>query len=221
MICAPTRSACSRSKAGPQMSMLPRLRPREFLRPRHRSRDRPAGADPGEHGSSLSAAARIGERRSDPTRQRGASCKTSCTRRWACRCFRSRRCASPWWRPVSPRPRRTSCGGRWRRGKQRRHDRQFFTEDRQRHGRATATRASFAERCFSQIRVSANTDFPKATRRASRMLVYVVARGSNATTRPSFCARAAEQPADGVLRAGADRARCAEHGVEVRAVGCE
>jgi error-prone DNA polymerase len=28
MICAPTRSACSRSRAAAQMSMLPRLRPR-------------------------------------------------------------------------------------------------------------------------------------------------------------------------------------------------
>ena len=41
-----------------QMSMLPRLRPAGILRPRHRSRDRAAGTDPGQHGASLSAAAR-------------------------------------------------------------------------------------------------------------------------------------------------------------------
>ena len=41
-----------------QMSMLPRLQAEEILRPRHRGRDRAAGADPGKDGASLSAAAR-------------------------------------------------------------------------------------------------------------------------------------------------------------------
>jgi hypothetical protein len=38
-----------------QMSMLPRLKPRTFLRSRRRGRDRPARSDPGRHGASLSA----------------------------------------------------------------------------------------------------------------------------------------------------------------------
>ncbi len=38
-----------------QMAMLPRLKPAKLLRPRHPGRDRPAGADPGRHGASLSA----------------------------------------------------------------------------------------------------------------------------------------------------------------------
>ena len=40
-----------------QMSMLPRLKPREILRSRDRSRDRAARPDPGRHGASLSAPA--------------------------------------------------------------------------------------------------------------------------------------------------------------------
>ena len=35
------------------------------------------------------------------------------TRRWACRCFRSRRCGWRWWRPASRRARPTSCAARW------------------------------------------------------------------------------------------------------------
>ena len=40
-----------------QMNMLPRLKPRKILRPRHRGRDRAARSDPGRHGASLSATA--------------------------------------------------------------------------------------------------------------------------------------------------------------------
>ena len=40
-----------------QMSMLPRLQAGKILRSRHRSGDRAAGPDPGQHGASLSAAA--------------------------------------------------------------------------------------------------------------------------------------------------------------------
>jgi Bacterial DNA polymerase III alpha subunit finger domain len=32
-----------------------------------------------------------------------------------CRCFRNRRCRSPWWLPVSRRPKPTNCAVPWRR----------------------------------------------------------------------------------------------------------
>ena len=40
-----------------QMSMLPRLKPKSFLRSRHRGGDRPPRPDPGRHGASLPAPA--------------------------------------------------------------------------------------------------------------------------------------------------------------------
>ena len=43
-----------------QMSMLPRLKPAQILRSRHRSRDRASRPDPGRHGASLSAPPRRG-----------------------------------------------------------------------------------------------------------------------------------------------------------------
>ena len=59
-----------------QMNMLPRLRPREFLRSRHRGGDRAARPDPGRHGASLSAPRRSG---SEPVEsaERGTA-RTSC-----------------------------------------------------------------------------------------------------------------------------------------------
>ena len=46
-----------------QMAMLPRMKPTNLLRSRHRGRHRAAGADPGRHGASLySPARRAGER---------------------------------------------------------------------------------------------------------------------------------------------------------------
>ena len=51
-----------------QMNMLPRLRPREVLRPRHRGGDRAARPDPGRHGAPLSAPeGRAGESQITPS----------------------------------------------------------------------------------------------------------------------------------------------------------
>ncbi len=107
-----------------QMSMLPRLQAGEVLRSRHRGRDRAARADPGQDGASLSAAAREipRDRRGAGlsvalarTRRTGRIEGASCTRRWAFRCSRNRRCASRSSRRNSPRSKRTGCAARWRR----------------------------------------------------------------------------------------------------------
>ena len=57
MICRADTLGVFQIESRAQMSMLPRLRPRKILRPRHRSRDRPPRPDPGRHGTSLSAPA--------------------------------------------------------------------------------------------------------------------------------------------------------------------
>ena len=58
-----------------QMSMLPRLKPKDVLRPGHRGRDRPPGADPGRHGASLSAPPRGHGSRSTLSRRRHGACE--------------------------------------------------------------------------------------------------------------------------------------------------
>ena len=55
MICRADTLGVFQIESRAQMSMLPRLKPRRILRSRHRGRDRPARADPGQHGSPLSA----------------------------------------------------------------------------------------------------------------------------------------------------------------------
>jgi error-prone DNA polymerase len=58
MICKADTIGTFQIESRAQMSMLPRLKPKEFLRSRHPGRDRPARPDPGRHGPSLSAPAR-------------------------------------------------------------------------------------------------------------------------------------------------------------------
>ena len=55
MICRADTLGVFQIESRAQMSMLPRLKPRRILRSRHRGGDRPARADPGQHGSPLSA----------------------------------------------------------------------------------------------------------------------------------------------------------------------
>ena len=81
-----------------------------LLRPGDRGGDRPARADPGQHGPSLPAAPQRRRSRSPIPTRRSARCWK---RRSACRCFRSRRCGWPWWRPASRPARPTSSAARW------------------------------------------------------------------------------------------------------------
>ena len=111
MICQADTIGVFQIESRAQMSMLPRLQPREVLRPGDRSGHRPPRADPGEHGASVSAAPRGrgggAAYPNDGNRRRAAA------RRSACRCFRSRRCGWPWSPPASRRARPISFAGRW------------------------------------------------------------------------------------------------------------
>ena len=190
------------------MNMLPRLKPRGFydlvievaivrpgpiqgdmVHPYLRRRD-------GVEASTIP--------RPRPSTARPTSCKASSARPRACRCSRSRRCASPSTRRSSPPRRPTSCAGPWRRSAAR-HDRAARGEDgRRAWSRAAMTRSS-PSAASTRSRASANTAFPKATRRASR-ISSTCRRGSSAIIRRRS-RRAAQLAADGLLRAGADRAR--------------
>ena len=72
----------------------------------------------------------------------------------------------------------------------------------------------FAQRCFDQIKGFGEYGFPESHAASFAHLVYV---SSWLKWRypAAFACGAAQFAADGLLRAGADRPRCAEHGVEV------
>ena len=90
MICQADTIGVFQIESRAQMSMLPRLRPRKFLRSGHRGGDRAAGPDPGRHGASLSApAAKARAGRTIPSEELRAVLGKHA---WACRCSRSRRC---------------------------------------------------------------------------------------------------------------------------------
>ena len=88
------------------------------LRPGDRGGDRPARPDPGRHGASLSAPPAGARSRSTSPRPRPSTASrtswSACSaRRSACRCSRSRRCASPSRRRSSRRTRPTGCAAPW------------------------------------------------------------------------------------------------------------
>ena len=74
--------------------------------------------------------------------------------------------------------------------------------------------------CSSRSTASANTAFPNRTPPASRCLVYVSA-WLKCYYPAAFCRGADQQPADGLLCAGAARARCARAWRRSAAGGCE
>ena len=195
--------------------MLPRLRPRRVLRSRHRGRDRAAGADPGQHGASLSAAAREIPRDAAKSRLSVARAET----------WRAGRTA----RDPEEDAGRAAVPGTGDAHRDRGGEFTPVEADRLRRAMATFKRvgtiehfhdkfvsgwsargydAEFAERCFSQIRGFGEYGFPGKPRGELRepglclMLDEVLLPGR-------VRRRAAQQPADGILCAGADRARCA------------
>ena len=175
------------------------------LRSRHRGRDRAARADPGRHGASLSSAARDGEEPVDyPTPGAAKRCSSA---RSACRCSRSRRCRSRSSPPASRRRGRPAAP---------------------RHGDVQAQPATLEQlRAASSSTAWSSNGYDRGVRRAllqadrglrrvrlSReprgvsfaLLVYVSCLAQ--VPPPGGVLRgAAQQPADGLLRAGADRAR--------------
>ena len=101
-----------------------------------------------------------------------------------------------------------------------RGDRTVPPQVHQRHARATATPASSPSSCFNQIRGFGEYGFPESHAASFALLVYASA-GSSATTRPrsrarcSTASRWAFTPPAQLVR------DAREHGVEVRAGGCE
>ena len=185
-----------------QMSMLPRLKPRTFydiviqvaiVRP---------GTDPGRHGASLSAPPR-GTGTGATTRR--PNCAACWKRPWACRCSRNRRCR---WRssaPGSRRARRMRCAAAWRRSSSPAACIDFQRQADRRHGGARLHARIRREdvppdRGLRQLRFPGE---PRGEFRADRLCLVL------AEMPPSgrVLLRAAERAADGVLRAGADRAR--------------
>ena len=193
-----------------QMNMLPRLKPRCFydlvievaiVRPGpiqgdmvHPYLRRRAGVEP-EH-LSLACARTWAAR---------TSWRTSSARPWACRCSRSRRCASPSSRRSSPTPRSTSCAGPWRRSAASAPS-GFWRRRWSRAWSRAAMTQDFAQRCFNADQGLRRLRFsrkPRGELRAPRLRV-----GLDQMPPPGGVRlRAAELAADGLLRAGADRAR--------------
>ena len=156
-----------------QMSMLPRLKPGMFLRSRDRGRDRAAGPDPGRHGASLSAPAR--------RHRQGATIPPRVPAHGTGRRIEgrpqtnARRAAVPGTGDADRHHRRKVHARRGGRTAPRHGDlppqRQRASVPRQVHRRHdhARLRARVSPRIVSaRSKVSANTAFRKATRRASR-----------------------------------------------------
>ena len=184
MICAADTIGVFQIESRAQMSMLPRLRPRKFydlvievaiVRPGpiqgnmvHPYLRRREGM---EHGH-------LSERRDS---------QRCCTRRWACRCFRSRRCGWPWSARASRRARPINCGARWRPGEARRHHREFqekFIDGMRERGYDARVRRAD---CFKQIQGFGEIRLSRKSHAASFALLVYVRRGSSAITPP--CSR--------------------------------
>ena len=203
------------------MNMLPRLKPRCFydlvievaiVRP---------GPDPGRHGASLSAPPRRRRGRASipsPAPEHGPAGRAasrSSARPRACRCSRSRRCASRWSRRSSPTPRSTSCARRWRPSAAAAPS----GCSRRRWSRAWSARGydpDFAQRCFNQIKGFGEYGFPESHAASFAHLVYVSAWLKCHYPAAFACALLNSQPMG--FYAPAQIVRDArEHGVEVRA----
>ncbi len=148
-----------------QMSMLPRLRPRVLLRPGDRSGDRPARADPGQHGPSLSAPPqrRGGGRRIPTTAIREVLEKTLGVPLFQEQAMRLAVVAAGFTPGEADQLRRAM--GAWRRPGVIDQFRQKLI-DGMRATRAFAR--STPRRCSARFAASASTAFPSRTRPASR-----------------------------------------------------
>ena len=155
-----------------QMSMLPRLQPKAFLRPRHRGRDRAAGPDPGRHGASLSAAAagrgKGGVSLARPRSRRGG--RTAAGARQD-----ARRAAVPGAGDAHRDRRRRLHAGRGRQAAPRhgdvppgRHHPVFPRQARRGHGASRLSPRLRRALLPPDRRASANTAFPRAMPPASR-----------------------------------------------------
>ena len=185
-----------------QMAMLPAPPAAALLRSGRRGGDRAPRPDPGRHGPSVPAAAhRAGGGRASPHPMPRADPRTHARRAalsGAGDADRHRR------RRVHRR-RGRSAPARHGGVAQQRASSSGTARACSRASRGAASPASSASGSTSRSRASASTASPRATRRASRSS-STRARGSRSITRRRSL-RAHQQPADGLLLAGHDRAR--------------
>ena len=161
-----------------QMSMLPRLASRGILRPRHRGRDRAAGADPGRHGASLSAPPAGPRSRSTSRRLRPArpadELEQVLQQTLGVPLFQEQAMRIAIVAAGSRRPRPTSCAAPWRRSSASARSSTFATSSSTAWWRAAIVR-EFAERCFSQIEGFGEYGFPESHAASFANLVYASA----------------------------------------------
>ena len=164
--------------------MLPRLKPREFLRSRDRGRDRAPRPDPGRHGASVSAAAagtgagHLSERRGEK-RARAHAGRADLPGAGDAARDRRRRLHAGRSRPPAPLDGGVEAQGRPRAVR--------AAADRAAWGHA-ATRAAFARQIYQQILGFGEYGFPESHAASFALLVYVSA-GSSATSRRPSAAR--------------------------------
>ena len=158
MLCRADAIGVFQVESRAQMNFLPRMQPAHLLRSGDRGRHRPPRPDPGRHGPALcQAPAGAGEGRAS-RRRRWKGCWA---RRWACRCFRSRRCRSRWSRRGSRPKRPTGCAARSPRSGGWARSAPFATAS-SRACWPMATRPTSPPAAFPRSRASPTTAFPKA-----------------------------------------------------------
>ena len=209
MLCRANSIGVFQVESRAQMNMLPRLKPRYLLRSRHRGRHRAPRPHPGRHGAPIFApplrrragrvpfaASRI---MAPPTNS--ARCSA---RPWACRCSRSRPCGLPWWRRNSPGPRRTSCAAPWRPSAAAAPSTRLHREDGRPHDGARLSgrvRRALLQPDQGLRRIWLPREPCRELRPSGLCL------GLDQMPLPGgVCRFAAQFAADGLLRAGADRA---------------
>jgi hypothetical protein len=177
-----------------QMSMLPRLKPKEFLRPGDSGRDRAPGADPGRHGASVPApAGREGTGGLSERSGEGVLQRTLGIPIFQEQVMRLAIVAAGFTADEADQLRRAMAAWKKKGGLE-------PFEKKLKDGMAlNGYAAQFADQIYRQILGSANTAFRSRTPPASRCL-RTTRPGSSATI-PRLSSRPAEQPADGLLPA--------------------
>ena len=210
MLCRADSVGVFQVESRAQMSMLPRLKPRVLLRPRHRGGDRAPRPDPGRHGASLPAPARRARAGRLSLQGAGGGARQDAGRAAvpgagdADRHRRGRLHARRG-RPAAPRHGHLP---------PRRHHPHLPREVHRRHGRQRLQR-EFAERCFSQIEGFGEYGFPESHAASFALLVYVSS-WIKSHYPDAFCAAILNSQPMGFYQPAQLVRDAREHGVEVR-----
>ena len=205
MLCKANSVGVFQVESRAQMSMLPRLKPQRVLRPRRRGGDRAAGPDPGRHGASVPEESRSSRRR-DPLSQDSGKLKAILKRTRGVPLFQEQAmqiaidCAG--FLPAKADKLRRAMATFRRSGTIHKLKDDFI------NGMVGNNyEREFAERCFKQIEGFGEYGFPESHAASFAILVYVSSWVKYYLPR-GLRRRPAQLPADGLLCAGAARARC-------------